>query len=272
MTFIFISEFVNFISKNAQIESRKRKMFTSEFREKVREEIIANAKLDGRISSAAEVGSYARNAQDRWSDIDLTFGFDDTVSIDTILNSWTEYVSSQFSGVPILDIQRGKTIYRVFILPGCLQVDLSFTPQTGFGSAGPDFMLHYGRQDKNTQITPPNAAELYGYMVHHLVRVRICIERNRLWQAEFWLNEARNYALKLCCLFRGLKTDHGRGFDDLPSDILEPYKNSFVKQPTREEITKGLSVILSQLDNISPEVNLLNGRLRKQLLDLNIYH
>ncbi len=65
-----------------------------------------------------------------------------------------------------------------------------------------------------------------GLAVHHLVRARICIERGRLWQAEYWISEARNQALSLACLHRGLPTSYGRGFDDLPAEILEPLANA----------------------------------------------
>jgi hypothetical protein len=39
----------------------------------------------------------------------------------------------------------GATIYRVFLLPGCLQLDLSFTREREFGAAAPTFQLRFGR-------------------------------------------------------------------------------------------------------------------------------
>jgi len=246
-------------------------MFTPEYREEVREKLIQHSREDKRIVSAAAVGSYAGNAVDRWSDIDLTFGYDPVFSIDSMLNSWTEYVSSEFSGVPILDISRGSSVYRVFIFPGCLQVDLSFTPQSDFGSISRHFSLIYGSKKDLPNAAGQSAEECFGFLAHHLLRVRVCVERGRLWQAEFWLSEARNYALKLCCLSRGLNTDHGRGFDDLPQDILEPYKNTLIKELTSEELAKALSALILQIDKISPEICLLNNKTRDLLVDLNIH-
>ncbi len=237
-------------------------MFSSEYRESVRRKIIEYSKSDARITSAAAVGSYARKCQDRWSDIDLTFGFDPVHSIDTMLKSWTEYVSNEYSGVPILDIKRGKTIYRVFVFPGCLQVDLSFTPQSDFGPAGPHFDLLFGTFNENTAIVSNTIDDSFGYMMHHLIRVRICIERKRLWQAEYWLNEARNYALKIACRARGLNTDHGRGFDDLPASLLEPLKASIIRELSSDELMKGLQCIVSILDDLSPEAKELYLRFK----------
>jgi hypothetical protein len=47
---------------------------------------------------------------------------------------------------------------------------------------------------------PPSASELFGYGVHHAVRGRICLERERYWQAEYWISGVRDYALSLACL------------------------------------------------------------------------
>lgn len=116
-------------------------MFTVEYRDEVRNKIIAKAKTDRRIVSAAVVGSYAKGTVDKWSDIDLTFGVDEAFSITSLLDSWTEYITREFSGVVLLDVHRGKTIYRVFVLPGCLQLDLSFSPAKEFGAVGQHFFF-----------------------------------------------------------------------------------------------------------------------------------
>lgn len=215
-------------------------MFNVQFREEVREKIIIKVKGDSRIISAAVIGSYAKGTVDRWSDIDLTFGANELFTIKELLDSWTDYILNEFIGIVLFDLKSRSTIYRVFILPGCLQLDLSFSPASEFGAIGPHFNLLYSKQYEKPKLRPqPNeepqlrsqpTKELFGYMVHHILRARFCMERNRLWQAEFWIGEARNYALKLACQSRGLNSDYGGGFDDLPHDIHNLFKDSFVRQ------------------------------------------
>lgn len=251
-------------------------MFTIQFRDEVREKIISKAKGDSRIVSAAVIGSYAQGTVDRWSDIDLTFGVDESFPTSSLINLWTNYVAEEFKGIVLFDIQAGKTIYRVFILPGCLQVDLSFSPSSDFGAIGPHFKLLYGKQDEklndNNKIEnsqPQPTQEMFGYMVHHILRARFCAERNRLWQAEFWISETRNLALKLACISQGLSGDHGRGFDDLPNDILSSFKNSYVKELSKNEILRVIKVIITGLPNISDEVKKLSVNLNHILDEIS---
>lgn len=253
-------------------------MFTIQFREEVREKIITKAKSDSRIVSAAVIGSYAQGTVDRWSDIDLTFGVDESFSISTLINSWTDYVLKEFTGIVLFDVQAGNSTYRVFILPGCLQVDLSFSSASEFGAMGPHFKLLYGRQyetpqkgkkNKKPQTKPQATQELFGYMVHHILRARFCAERNKIRQAEFWISETRNYALKLACISRGLNADYGRGFDDLPNDILSSFKNSYVKELSKNEVLRVIKVIITGLPTISKEVKELSVNLNHILNEIS---
>lgn len=245
-------------------------MFTVSYRDEVRERIITKARTDSRIVSAAVVGSYAKGTVDKWSDIDLTFGIDEAFTITSLLDSWTEYVAQEFSGVVLLDVQRGKTIYRVFVLPGCLQLDLSFSPAKEFGAVEQHFLLLYGKQYEMPQTKTQQSDEIFGWMIHHIIRARFCVERNKLWQAEFWISEARNYALKLACMSRGLNTDYGRGFDDLPDEILDLFKNSFITQLNRKEVLRVINGIIETLPKISDEVNQLTKKVSDTLSELTL--
>ncbi len=254
-------------------------MFNVQFREEVHEKIISRAKGDSRIVSAAVIGSYAKGTVDRWSDIDLTFGVNELFAIEELLDSWTDYVVDEFRGIVLFDVESGSTIYRVFILPGCLQLDLSFSPASEFGAKGPHFDLLYSKQYEKPQLRPqPNekpqprsqpTKELFGYLVHHLLRARFCMERNRLWQAEFWISEARNCALKLACQSLGLDSDYGRGFDDLPHDIHNLFKDSFVRQLSDIEILRAIKIIIGGIPGISEEVNRYSLELRDTLNELS---
>ena len=149
---------------------------------------------------------------------DLTFAVADHSPVGDVLTEWTHTLVREFDAAHLFDLAAGASIYRVFLLPGCLQFDLSFTPASQFGEIGPEFKLLFGAAVEKPHIQPTPASQLFGYAVHHAVlAARICIERGRYWQAEYWLSGDCDYALSLACLRRGLSSFHGRGFDDLAS-------------------------------------------------------
>jgi hypothetical protein len=221
-------------------------MYSAETRDRLRTHLIHRAQADGRIVAAAAVGSSA-TGEDRWSDLDLTFGVAGGVSVDAVLADWTRMMASDFAAAVLFDLARGSSIYRVFLLPGMLQVDLSFTPQAEFGSRGPRFRLLFGRAIEHPETRPEPAEHLFGLGIHHLVRATICIERGRLWQAEFWIHEARDDALTLACRRFGLADDYGRGFDQLPSDVRDPLLDSLVGALAPEELRRAAALVLAAL-------------------------
>ena len=233
-------------------------MFTIEYRQEVRESIISKARGNPKIVSAAVIGSYASGEVDRWSDIDLTFGVDESFSINSMLEWWTEYIIKEFAGIMLFDVKQENTTYRVFILPGCLQVDLSFSPASQFGAVGSHFKLLYGKKYEKPQTsplsTPQTTKDQFGYMVHHILRARFCMERNGLAKAEFWISEARNYALKLA---------------SKSQSIRDSFKDSYVKELSKEEIMKAIRVIVSQIPNISEEVKGYSLKLSDALNELS---
>jgi hypothetical protein len=92
--------------------------------------LIQLAHEDARVTAAAVVGSRAHTAGDQWSDIDLTFAVATTPV--AILDEWADELRAQFDGTALFDLTSGSSIYRVFLLPGALQVDLSVTPASQF--------------------------------------------------------------------------------------------------------------------------------------------
>lgn len=245
-------------------------MFSIEYRDTVRNSILAQARNDSRIVAAAVVGSYARGAEDQWSDIDLTFGVEKGYTLPSLLDSWTQYMQQEFAAEVLFDVQRGGTIYRVFLLPGCLQVDLSFSQTEEFGAVGGHFVLLYGSQYPKPQPTPQALEELFGYLVHHLLRARFCTERGRLWQAEYWLTESRNYILKIACRMNGVPADYGRGMDDLPPAFLDSLQHSFVGELDPHELLRCLRLLINALPQIAPAVPQSYARLHHRLRELVI--
>src|SRR5262245_2345057 len=174
-------------------------MYTIEDRNLVRERILQLAAADARVVAGAVVGSLALSDGDRWSDLDLTFAVADEYSMHDVLEEWTHTIREEFDAAHLFDLPSGPSIYRVFLLPNCLQFDLSFTPASKFGAVGPKFRLLFGKAVQKPHIPEPSAQELFGYAVHHALRARFCIERGRFWQAEYWVSATRDYALSLAC-------------------------------------------------------------------------
>jgi hypothetical protein len=224
-------------------------------RERAKEHLLRAAEGDPRVVAAAFIGSSAVG-EDRWSDLDLTLGVDDEASIDAVLADWTRDLSGALGGTALFDLQAGSSLYRVFLLPGCLQVDVSFTPARDFGATGPRFSLLFGESIERPHSPEPDAADLFGRAVHHAVRTRICVERGRLWQAEYWLGSLRNDALALACVRRDLPASHGRGLHELPADVTAAFEQTLIQSLEPEELLRvlrvGVEALLREGNELAP--------------------
>lgn len=222
-------------------------MFSIGDRDRVRDRVLELAAADARVVAGSVVGSLAYHEGDRWSDLDLTFSVVNGLPVLDVLNDWTSILIAEFDAVHLFDLPSGASLYRVFLLPGCLQFDLSFTPAAEFGARGPNFRLLFGSAVEKPYIPPPSAPELVGYAVHHALRARFCIERGRFWQAEYWVSGVRDYGLSLACLRRDLPARNGRGFDDLPADVHAAFANAFARSLEPDELLRALKGAIAGL-------------------------
>ena len=216
-------------------------MFTVEQRDRVRERLLELASADPRVVAGAAVGGTVSGASDRWSDLDLVFGLAHGSSVAEVLEDWTGAVVSEFDAIQLFDLPQGSALYRVFLLPGRLQLDLSFAPVSDFGATGPRFELLFGNAVEKAQVPAPSPREIFGLAVHHVVRARYSIERDRRWQAELWISAARDLALELACLRRGLDASYGRELDKLPADVLATFEDALVRSLDREALLRALA-------------------------------
>ncbi len=152
----------------------------------------------------------------------------------------------------------------MLLLPGCLQVDLSFAPASEWGARGPGFQLLFGTAADLPDILDQPAEELFGLAVHHAVRARFCVERGRFWQAEMWISALRDHALELACLQRGLPVSNGRGFDALPPELLD--EGALVRSLDRDELLRALRSAVALLVRVDPE---RSAPLQGQFADLS---
>lgn len=245
-------------------------MYSIEYRNLIRDHVLQLATSDERILAGALVGSLAISDGDRWSDLDLTFAVADQFSMFDVLEDWTRNLIQEFDAAHLFDLPSGASIYRVFLLPGCLQFDLSFTPASKFGARGPKFRLLFGTAVEKPYLTSSSASELFGYAVHHALRARFCIERGRYWQAEYWISSARDYAFSLACHRRGLPAYEGRGFDNLPPEVLNAFIPSLVSSLERDELLRALSCVIHRLLGEADEVKELAIKVEPQLRELTL--
>lgn len=242
-------------------------MFSAEYREQARDRLVEKARGDAAIVAAAAVGSSAVGG-DRWSDLDLTFAVAEGTMIADVLERWTADVLAEFGAAVLFDLPFQSTIYRVFLFPGALQVDLSFTPAADFGARTPRWALLFGTEVERPQTPPPSPASLFGLGVHHAVRAHICIERGKLWQAEYWLHQLRDEGMTLACLRLGIEPSHGRGFDALPANVQDRFARSLVNQISAASLRPALAIATSLLVEEAAHFPEIDARIAPMLADI----
>jgi hypothetical protein len=242
------------VGKSAQL------MFSSDDRTRVRDRILELAAHDQRVVAGAVVGSLAHGDGDRWSDLDLAFGVADDVSVTDVLADWTARVSAEFDALHLFDLPAGAAIYRVFLLAGGLQCDLSFRPASQFGAGGPRFRLLFGAAVDVPPATPRPAADVFGWAVAYVREARACIDRGRPWQAEHSVSAVRDHALDLACSRHGLPMRFGRGFDELPPEVLARFDGTLVQSLERDELLRALEQCVDCLLREAAEVEELAAR------------
>jgi len=222
-------------------------MFTSTRRDHVRERVLDVAKSDPRVLAGALTGSTAVGSEDGWSDIDVAFGIADGVELDNVLDDWTTALDKEFGVLDHFDIRPGASIYRVFLLPDGLEIDMGVSPANEFGPRGPQFRPLFGPMQKLDAVPRPDARHLMGLCWHHVLHARSCIERAKPWQAEYWISALRDHMLALTCLRLGEDAFYGRGVDRLPAAATRPLEDALVRSLTEPELRRALTVVTACL-------------------------
>lgn len=244
-------------------------MYTPEERACLRSVLLEDAARDSRISGAAITGSRALEQEDQWSDIDLAFGVADAAEVDSVLSDWTARMYDQHLALHHVDVMSGAWIYRVFLLPSTLQVDLAFAPYTEFRALGPTFRLISGRANEPRHAPPPQPLDIIGLGWLYALHARSCIARRRLWQAEYMISGIRDHALALACIRHDLPAVHGRGMDRLPMDVTEQLVGSLVRELNVVELLRAFRVVMAGLlGEIRSADAELAGRLQDTLIHL----
>jgi hypothetical protein len=217
-------------------------MFTTEIRDYVRHRVLELARADVRVTGGALTGSTALGAGDKWSDVDVAFGIADGHRLETVLDDWTRALDQEFSVVNHFDLRAGNRIYRVFLLPSGLEVDVSVMPTEEFGAYGPEFRALFGTAHQLEATPQPDASYLIGLGWLHVFHARACIERNQPWKAEYWISGVRDQVIALACLRLGKNAIYGRGVDRLPAAVTDPLAGALVRSLEASELRRALAV------------------------------
>lgn len=218
-------------------------MFSVDDREALNFALLERAAADPRITSIAVTGSAAVGQQDRYSDIDLAFAVDNTDHVSAAIADFTAFTYDR-GALHHHDVPAGPWIYRVFFLPGALQVDLAFVAQAHFRPLGPAFKLVAGTAGDPQSFPSPTATDLIGLAWLHALHARTSILRGKLWQAEYMISAVRDHVLALACLRHNLPTAHARGFHLLPDYVTAPLTESLIARLDLTELRRAFTVVL----------------------------
>ncbi len=222
-------------------------MFTPKYRAQLRSELLEYAANDKRLTGAAITGSASVDREDRWSDIDLAFGVTEPEHVAAVLSDFTWLMYERHAALHHHDVRAGAWIYRVFFLPGTLQIDLAFVAQSEFRPLGPTFKLIFGEANPIQPFPPPVPKDTIGLAWLHALHARSCILRGKLWQAEYMISAIRDYVMVLACIRHGFPSAHGRGMDLLPNSVTAQLVESLVQELDSDELWRALGVTVHGL-------------------------
>jgi predicted nucleotidyltransferase len=218
---------------------------TEEQRDRLRQCLLGLAEADAAIRGAAVTGSQAGGGGDEWSDIDLAFAVDGPV--EPAMDRWTDLLYRDFGAVHHWDLPAGTTIYRVFLLPGWLEVDIAFVPQAEFGPLGTHWRTVFGTAVTLDPPASPDVRTLAGRGWHHALHARACIARGSRWQAEYWISAVRDLVVTLACLRLGYPASYAKGAHLLPAEVTAPLEEALVGSLDPAELHRALAAAVGSL-------------------------
>lgn len=225
-------------------------MFTPEERTRLRDALVARARADERITGAALTGSASRDAEDRWSDIDLALGVAAGTDLGPVMADWTGVLYREHGALDHLDVASGAAVYRVFLLASTLQVDIAFAPEDEFGPRAPTFRLLFGQAADRMPAAGAaagRAAELIGMAWLYALHARSSLARGRVWQAEYMISGVRDHALALACVRHGVPAVQGRGMDQLPAEVTAGFAAALVRSVDGAELERAFRAVTESL-------------------------
>lgn len=242
-------------------------LFTIEDRTRVRDHLLAHAESDDAIVGAAFTGSLAVGAEDRWSDTDLVLAVRGDLT--TTLERWTRWFYKELNAQHHWDLPAGASNIRVFLLPGWLEIDMTFAPEADFGPRGPQWHTLFGQEQAVEPFSPPDRTTLVGLLWHHALHARICIHRSRWWQAEHWISAMRDHVITLASLRLGHPASYAKGAHLLPDELMANIEATLVTTISASELNRALAAAITiTTDELQRSVPELATRIGPMLAEL----
>lgn len=217
-------------------------MYTADERERIRSELIALAREDPRVTGGALTGSASVGREDAYSDIDLAFGVRTSADVLAVLDDRSAWMKERYAPVDELDVKDGAWVYRVFLLPSTLQVDIASVPDAQFGAKAPTFRLLFGNATQIAGSRPPNVRDLVGWGWLFALHARSAIARGKKWQAEHMVSAVRDQVIALAAVRHGLPAGYARSADVLPAEVMEPLEAAIVEDLMTNELIRAFGV------------------------------
>jgi len=105
----------------------------------------------------------------------------------------------------------------------------------------------------------------------HVFHARACIERNKRWQAEYFIRGIRDHVLALACLRLGEDTRYGVGADRLPARVTDPLTAALVRSLDVLELRRALAAAtLCLIRELEESDGQLGARLLPLLLEYGV--
>lgn len=241
-------------------------MFTAEFRDQVRDRVLEVAQGDPRATGGALTGSTSIGLGDKWSDVDFAFGIANGNRLADVLDDWTRMLDQDYGVINQFDMHASqRSISRVLLLPGGLEIDVSVMAAEDLGARGPKFCLLFGTTYEVEAQPQPDASYLIGMGWLSVFHARACIERNKLWQAELFIRGIRDSVIALACLRLGEDARYAGGGDRLPAPLTDQLTDALVRSIDVLELRRALAVATLCLIR---ELEARAGQLSAQLLPL----
>jgi hypothetical protein len=218
-------------------------MFTVEQRQAVQAWLLRTARDDETVVGAAFTGSHATAAADRWSDTDLVLAVRGALA--RTADRWTRRLYDEWDAQHHWDLASGSSLIRVFLLPGWLEIDLTFAPEEHFGPRGPQWRSIFGTAQSAEVFAAPDPDSLAGHAWHHAWHAWICLQRRRHWQAEHWIGALRNCAITLACVRLGLPSGYAKGAHLLPDEFTGELEATLVRAIAEPELRRALGATIA---------------------------
>jgi hypothetical protein len=223
-------------------------MYSNAQRAALSDALIAGALGDMDLCGVAVCGSMAVAREDIWSDIDLVLAVTDASRLGETVAHWTRRMVQEHDAVHHVDIANGPRVYRAFLLPSTLEVDLNFVPAGEFRPEGPKFRALRGSPLPLAPTAVADSSEHFiGMGWLYAQQARACLGRGRLWQAERMIAQVRDQALFLACLRHGLPARYGSAIDSLPPSLLTAFDDSLVRCIEADEARRAYGFAVTRL-------------------------